>query len=39
MEGDPFPDKTKKVCDQTDAIIKGPVGLAVEEMDKIPQIL
>ena len=23
-EGSPFPDKTKKVCDEADAIIKGP---------------
>ena len=36
-EGSPFPDKTKTTCDQADAIIKGPVGLSVEEMDKIPQ--
>ncbi|MGM0442364.1 MAG: 3-isopropylmalate dehydrogenase [Elusimicrobiota bacterium] len=34
--GTPFPDKTKKICDEADAIIKGPVGLAVEEMEKIP---
>ena len=36
-EGSPFPDKTKAVCDDADAIIKGPVGLAVEEMNTIPQ--
>jgi len=36
-EGSPFPDKTKEICDNADAIIKGPVGLSVEEMDKIPQ--
>ncbi|MEW6429098.1 MAG: 3-isopropylmalate dehydrogenase [Thermodesulfobacteriota bacterium] len=36
-EGSPFPEKTKRICDQADAIIKGPVGLAVEEMKKIPQ--
>ncbi len=36
-EGSPFPDKTKAICDAADAIIKGPVGLAVEEMKKIPQ--
>ncbi len=34
--GSPFPDKTKKICDEADAIIKGPVGLAVDEMEKIP---
>jgi 3-isopropylmalate dehydrogenase len=36
-EGSPFPEKTIKICDQADAIIKGPVGLAVEKMDQIPQ--
>jgi 3-isopropylmalate dehydrogenase len=36
-EGSPFPEKTIKICDQADAIIKGPVGLAVENMDQIPQ--
>jgi len=36
-EGSPFPDKTKAICDEADAIIKGPVGLSVKEMDKIPQ--
>lgn len=36
-EGDPFPEKTKQLCDEADAIIKGPVGLAVEEMRTIPQ--
>jgi 3-isopropylmalate dehydrogenase len=36
-DGSPFPEKTKEVCDEADAIIKGPVGLAVEKMDAIPQ--
>jgi 3-isopropylmalate dehydrogenase len=36
-EGSPFPEKTIKVCDRADAIIKGPVGLAVEKMNQIPQ--
>ena len=36
-EGSPFPEKTIQICDLADAIIKGPVGLAVEQMDKIPQ--
>ncbi len=36
-EGSPFPDKTKQICDEADVIIKGPVGLAVEQMDEIPQ--
>jgi 3-isopropylmalate dehydrogenase len=35
--GSPFPDETKRVCDEADVIAKGPVGLAVEEMHKIPQ--
>jgi len=35
-EGSPFPEKTKKVCDEADVIIKGPVGLAVEQMSRIP---
>ncbi|MBU0483315.1 MAG: 3-isopropylmalate dehydrogenase [Proteobacteria bacterium] len=36
-EGSPFPDKTKEICDQADAIIKGPVGLSVDKMKEIPQ--
>ncbi len=36
-DGSPFPERTKEVCDRADAIIKGPVGLAVDEMKKIPQ--
>jgi 3-isopropylmalate dehydrogenase len=36
-EGSVFPEKTKEICDQADVIIKGPVGLAVDLMDKIPQ--
>ena len=36
-EGSPFPDKTKHTCDEADVIVKGPVGLAVEQMDEIPQ--
>ncbi len=35
--GSPFPDEAKDVCDEADGIIKGPVGLAVEEMASIPQ--
>ncbi len=35
--GSAFPEETKKVCDEADVIIKGPVGLAVDLMDKIPQ--
>jgi isocitrate/isopropylmalate dehydrogenase len=36
-EGSPFPEKTMSICDRADAIIKGPVGLAVDKMDQIPQ--
>jgi 3-isopropylmalate dehydrogenase len=35
-EGSPFPEKTREICDNADVIIKGPVGLAVEEMNRIP---
>lgn len=35
--GSPFPERTQLICDQADAIIKGPVGLAVEKMNTIPQ--
>ena len=38
-DGSPFPEKTKGVCDKADVIIKGPVGLAVEEMHAIPREL
>ncbi len=34
--GHPFPDETKKLCDASDAILKGPVGLNYEESEKIP---
>ncbi|RPJ08850.1 MAG: 3-isopropylmalate dehydrogenase [Spirochaetaceae bacterium] len=34
--GSSFPDQTKEVCDRADAIMKGPVGLAVQEMERIP---
>jgi 3-isopropylmalate dehydrogenase len=36
-EGSPFPEKTVEICDRADVIIKGPVGLAVEKMNRIPQ--
>ena len=35
-EGSPFPEKTREICDSADVIIKGPVGLALEEMNRIP---
>ncbi len=35
-EGRAFPDATKAICDQADAILKGPVGLSHEESQKIP---
>ena len=38
-EGSPFPEKTQKICDEADAIIKGPVGLAVDKMNQIPQAM
>ncbi|MBV1878047.1 MAG: 3-isopropylmalate dehydrogenase [Pseudomonadales bacterium] len=34
--GHAFPEQTKKICDQADAILKGPVGLSFEESQKIP---
>jgi 3-isopropylmalate dehydrogenase len=34
--GHPFPDETKAICDDADAIIKGPIGLSHEESRKIP---
>jgi 3-isopropylmalate dehydrogenase len=35
-EGSPFPENTKKICDEADVIIKGPVGLSMNEMNSIP---
>jgi 3-isopropylmalate dehydrogenase len=35
-EGKAFPDRTKQICDEADAILKGPVGLSHEESKKIP---
>lgn len=32
-----FPDETISLCDQADAIIKGPVGLSVDKMQMIPE--
>jgi len=34
--GKAFPDETKTVCDNADAILKGPVGLSHEASNKIP---
>lgn len=34
--GHPFPDQTKQVCDEADAILKGPIGLSHAESQKIP---
>ncbi|HOF39425.1 MAG TPA: 3-isopropylmalate dehydrogenase [Candidatus Hydrogenedentes bacterium] len=34
--GASFPLETQKVCDEADAIIKGPIGLSHEESKKIP---
>ncbi|HNR32942.1 MAG TPA: 3-isopropylmalate dehydrogenase [Candidatus Hydrogenedentes bacterium] len=34
--GAAFPEETKAVCDAADAILKGPIGLSLEESRKIP---
>jgi 3-isopropylmalate dehydrogenase len=34
--GNSFPESSKKICDKADAIIKGPIGLSLKEMVKIP---
>lgn len=34
--GHPFPEQTQKICDEADAILKGPIGLSHEESQKIP---
>jgi 3-isopropylmalate dehydrogenase len=34
--GHAFPDQTKAICDEADAILKGPIGLSYEEAQKIP---
>ena len=34
--GHPFPEETKKLCDNADAILKGPIGLNHEDSEKIP---
>ncbi len=34
--GHPFPEETKKICLEADAVLKGPVGLSYEETQKIP---
>jgi len=34
--GHPFPEQTRKICDEADAILKGPIGLNHEESKKIP---
>lgn len=35
-KGAAFPEETKAVCDTADAILKGPIGLTLEESRKIP---
>ncbi len=37
LHGHPFPERTKNICDEADSILKGPIGLALDEMKKIPQ--
>lgn len=34
--GHPFPEETKTICDNADAVLKGPVGLSYEESMRIP---
>ena len=34
--GNSFPEQTKTICDNADAILKGPIGLSHEESKKIP---
>lgn len=34
--GAAFPDETKAICDEVDALIKGPIGLNHEDSKKIP---
>ena len=34
--GSCFPDETKQVCDDADAILKAPAGLPLDQMDRIP---
>lgn len=34
--GSCFPEETKQICDEADAILKGPIGLSHEESKKIP---
>ena len=34
--GSAFPEETKRICDECDAILKGPIGLSFEESKKIP---
>ncbi|WP_150045977.1 3-isopropylmalate dehydrogenase [Methylomonas rhizoryzae] len=34
--GSAFPDQTKAICDQADAILKGPIGLSHEDSKRIP---
>lgn len=34
--GASFPAETKRICDISDAILKGPIGLSLEESRKIP---
>jgi 3-isopropylmalate dehydrogenase len=36
QHGHSFPEQTKAICDEADAILKGPIGLSYEESQKIP---
>ena len=33
----PFPESTKRICDDADSILKGPIGLSTSEMSRIPE--
>jgi 3-isopropylmalate dehydrogenase len=35
-QGSAFPEKTQQVCDEADAILKGPIGLSFEDSKQIP---
>ena len=35
-DGHPFPNETKRICDEADAILKGPIGLSHDDSKKIP---
>jgi 3-isopropylmalate dehydrogenase len=34
--GESFPECAKKICEEADAVVKGPIGLGLKDMRKIP---